>query len=185
MRIYLDMDGVLVDFFSSWEKVIGKSYKTIKTEEQFLDKAKAINGTDFYFNLNKTKECDNVVKLVHALFNEYHILSSPLKSDENNCIAHKTAWIAKHLIIQPQSMTFTGDKHLYATDAGFCPNILIDDHRRNCESFVKAGGIAIKFKTNAASYDIIDLAILLTRIADETKLGLLKPKLIDLKRKKF
>ena len=185
MKVYLDMDGVLADFFSSWEKVIGKSYKTIKTEEQFLDKAKAITGTDFYFKLDKTKECDNVVKLVHKLFGSYHILSSPLKSDEQNCISHKTAWIAKHLKVQPDSMIFTGDKHFYATDSGFCPNILIDDHRKNCETFVKAGGIAIKFKTNAASYDIIDLSILLTRIADEIKLGTFKPKLIDLKRKQY
>jgi 5'(3')-deoxyribonucleotidase len=36
-KIYIDMDGVLADFFSEWEFLIGKNWRQITNTEDALD----------------------------------------------------------------------------------------------------------------------------------------------------
>lgn len=181
MKLFLDMDGVLCDFQTKWERHLGFSSKLIKTEDQFIEHAKSLYGTDFYSKLEKTKDCDSIIKLAVLFFGDYDILSRPMVGDEANCAKHKSIWIANNLKIEPRSRIYVHSKDMYATDSFGLPNILIDDHRSNCEKFVEAGGIAIKFKSGAKSYDITDLSYGLHRAyLDNTN-----PRLIDLKRKYY
>lgn len=154
-KIYLDMDGVLADFFHEYAKLAGvppnkfgrHDYRSIPpaSKDPTLDK---MIGTDFFGRLPKFPTADSLVKLVLGFVPEYHICSSPLRHDNRNSEHWKRVWIAEHLTPQPTDIVITGQKERYAVNKDGSPNILIDDRGENIQRWRDKGGIGIKYQAD-------------------------------------
>ena len=144
-EIYVDMDGVLADFFGDWAKLMGvDSFRDIKDVEAGLQKIK--DTEDFWLNLPLTDNAKGLLGLIKKVKGEYKILSSPLPGDPNS-EPHKHEWIKKHLgFFPPADVIITHDKAKYATQSDGTPNILIDDYGVNIGKWEAAGGIGFKHK---------------------------------------
>jgi 5'(3')-deoxyribonucleotidase len=148
--VYLDMDGVLADFFSEWAKLAGiktGNYKDIPSAniDPTLDK---MIGTDFFAQLPKFPTADKLIQMVINRFGSYKILSSPLRNDHENSKKHKIDWIGRKLKIKPSETIISSNKGSYATQPDGTPNILIDDLGRNIQNWMSNGGLGIKYQAD-------------------------------------
>ena len=144
-EVYIDMDGVLVDFFDAWAKLMGeKSFRDIKDIDKGLQ---AIRDEDnFWLNLKPTPNAGKLLALVRELKGSYTILSSPL-ADDPRSEPHKRMWVEKNLKqFPPKKVIITGNKAKYAQQSDGTPNILIDDFGQNIDKWNAAGGIGVKHK---------------------------------------
>jgi len=158
--LYLDLDGVLADFSTSFLKLTGKS--NLETESYQAAKSQLI-GTDFFATIEKFAYTDYLIMRTVELFGEYRILSAPLIEDADNSRKHKLIWIANNLPIMPTEVVLTKDKYKYAA-----PNsILVDDHSYNTKSFSDAGGIGVYFV--GGRDNVADLIYTLKEIKKEKK----------------
>ena len=156
-KIYLDMDGVLADFFAEYAKLAGiksGNYRDIPPAkaDPTLDK---MIGTDFFLRLPKFPTADNLVKLVLSYGKVYNICSSPLRGDHKNSEHWKREWIKKNLRPQPAEIIITGQKERHAVNSDGSPNILIDDRGTNIVAWRARGGIGIKYQADEDSLDIV------------------------------
>ena len=148
--VYVDMDGVLADFFSEWAKMAGVktgNYKDIPPAnvDPTLDK---MIGTDFFAQLPKFPTTDKLIQLIINHFGSYKILSSPLRNDHENSKKHKIDWIGRKLKIKPEETIISSNKGAYATQADGTPNILIDDLGKNVQNWMNNGGLGIKYQAD-------------------------------------
>lgn len=161
-KIYLDMDGVIADFFHEYAKLAGvpenqfgrHDYRSIppaKTDPT-LDK---MIGTDFFYRLPKFDSSDDLVKLVLEYVDEYSICSSPLRNDNENSEHWKREWIKDNLAVQPADIIITGTKEKYAVNKDGTPNILIDDRRQVLHRWITAGGIGIKYQADEDTLGVV------------------------------
>jgi 5'(3')-deoxyribonucleotidase len=146
-EIYVDMDGVLADFFGDWAKLMGKNDWRDIGKENIPDALEKIKQTeDFWLELPLTSNAKQLLGLIKEVKGEYHILSSPLPGDPNS-EPHKREWIEKHLnFFPPTKVIITHDKAKYATQEDGTPNILIDDYGVNIQKWEAAGGFGFKHK---------------------------------------
>lgn len=156
-KIYLDMDGVLADFFAEYAKLAGVTtgnYRDIPPAkaDPTLDK---MVGTDFFSRLPKFPTADSLVKLVLKYVKSYNICSSPLRGDHKNSEQHKRIWIKNHLNPQPAEIIITGQKERHAVNADGSPNILIDDRGSNIANWRAKGGIGIKYQADEDNLNIV------------------------------
>jgi len=161
-KIYLDMDGVLADFFHEYAKLAGvpankygkHDYRSIPPakEDPTLDK---MVGTDFFLRLPKFGTADALIKLVLKYVPHYNICSSPLRGDHKNSEHWKREWISTHLRPMPQDIIITGTKETHAVNADGSPNILIDDRGTNIDKWNARGGIGIKYQADENSLDVV------------------------------
>ena len=157
--IYLDMDGVLANFFDKWAEHFGKPHW-----KEIPNKAKAVadlKGTDFFYTLlpfEKTQELVYHVSMVAEKEGlEWGINSSPLTGDRDNSAYHKRRWLEKNNIMpKVENIIFTGQEENYAvTEYDGMPNILIDDKPSNIERWEAKGGIGIRYQANKDSLDYL------------------------------
>jgi len=156
-KIYLDMDGVLADFFTEYAKLAGiksGNYRDIPPAkaDPTLDK---MVGTDFFARLPKFPTADSLVKLVLGYVKSYGICSSPLRGDFKNSEHYKRVWIKEHLNPQPAEIIITGQKERHAVNPDGSPNILIDDRGTNIVAWRARGGIGIKYQADEDSLDVV------------------------------
>ena len=143
--IYVDMDGVLVDFFGSWAELMGADHFT-KIDDVPAALQKIRDTDDFWLKLPKTQNADTLLNIIKQIKGEYVILSSPLANDPNS-EPHKRKWIENNLkAFPPSDVIITHDKAKYATTEDGTPNILIDDYGVNINKWVAAGGVGFKHK---------------------------------------
>ena len=99
MKIYLDMDGVLADFFGGLEQHFDvKHWKQIpKTEESIM----GLKGTDFFNQLKPYPSSNELVNFVINLTGEdgWGICSSPLRGDRDNSAFWKRTWLQRHFMM--------------------------------------------------------------------------------------
>jgi len=151
--VYLDMDGVLADFFGGVEKMYGvehwKQLTNDKTKDLKKEVIDRITGTDFFATLPKFKSADALIDMVKEFTGgKFSINTSPLRGDHENSAKYKKVWIQNH-IEQPDEVVVTGRKESYAKDKGTgAPNILIDDRPVNIERWQGAGGYGILYQAN-------------------------------------
>lgn len=148
--VYVDMDGVLADFFSEWAKMAGiktGNYKDIPPAnvDPTLDK---MIGTDFFAQLPKFPTADKLIQMIINHYGSYKILSSPLRNDHENSKKHKIDWIGRKLKIKPEETIISSNKGAYATQPDGTPNILIDDLGRNIQNWMNNGGLGIKYQAD-------------------------------------
>jgi len=151
--VYLDMDGVLADFFGGVEFLYGVEHwkqltndKTKDLKKQVIDR---ITGTDFFAVLPKFPTADALIDMVKKFTGgNFSINTSPLRGDHENSAKYKKVWIQNN-IEQPDEIIVTGRKESYAKDKGTgTPNILIDDRPVNIQRWQDAGGYGILYQAN-------------------------------------
>lgn len=161
-EVYVDMDGVLADFFGKWAELDGVDhYKDIDNPEAKL--ALVREHPNFWIDLPVLPNAGKLMGFIRKNFGHYKICTKPLPGDPN-CEPQKRAWVKKHLSsFPPDQVIVTENKSAYATQADGTPNILIDDWGVNIAAWDAAGGIAIKHKdhklnrTLALLKEVIDL----------------------------
>lgn len=146
--IYMDMDGVLVDFMGGAERVLGHAFdSSVIDAVNQEDRAEIVKLKEkFWTDLSPTPEMRPLWKIVSKY--SAHILSAKanwdLEAKVNHSRTGKLLWIKKHLGIPLARVHIVNraDKQLYAqSESG--PNILVDDHKKNIAEFERAGGIGI------------------------------------------
>jgi hypothetical protein len=159
-EIYLDMDGVLADFFAGYRRVNPsvKSPEAIPKAGEDPTLAKLV-GTDFYYRLPKYNTADLLVNTVLKYVDHYNICSSPLRGDYENSERWKRKWIAMYLSPKPRDILITHTKHHHAVNADGSPNILIDDKPSNISRWNAAGGIGILYDAAHNHPSMIDQAL--------------------------
>ena len=156
--VYLDMDGVMADFFGGVEKMYGvehwKQLTNDKTKDLKKEVIDRITGTNFFATLPKFETADALIDMVKKFTGgKFSINTSPLRGDHANSAKHKKTWISNH-IEQPDEIVVTGRKESYAVDKGTgTPNILIDDRPINIQKWQAAGGYGILYQANRDSLD--------------------------------
>ena len=146
-EIYVDMDGVLADFFGEWARLMDKeNWRDIKDVSPALAKIRATDT--FWLNLPILPQAKKLLAMIKQVKGEYNICTSPL-ADDPNSIPHKREWIEKNLsFFPPKNVYITHNKPQYATNNNGTPNILIDDYGVNIDAWEAAGGIGIKHNDN-------------------------------------
>ena len=145
-EIYVDMDGVLADFFGEWKKLVGKDWRELGKDEIEPALKKIRDEDKFWLNIPLTANAKNLLGIIKQVKGDYKILSSPLANDPNS-EPHKREWIEKNLdFFPPTEVIITKDKAKYATNPDGTPNILIDDYGVNIAAWESAGGIGFKHK---------------------------------------
>ena len=156
-QVYLDMDGVLCDFFAEYAKLAGVktgNYRDIPPAKVDPTLNKMV-GTDFFNRLPKFGTTDSLVKMITERYGSYSICSSPLRGDHKNSAEWKRVWIKRELSPQPKDVIITGYKAKYAVQPDGTPNILIDDRGKNINEWKAKGGVGIKYQADENSLDIV------------------------------
>jgi len=134
-KLFVDMDGVLVDFDKGYEKLTGINMRgKFVNDESFWN---PINnaGYDFWINLEWMKDGKELWSYVEKYKPE--LLSAPSRQDDSRVGKHD--WVKRelpgvHLILR----TAKNKKEFAAPDS-----ILIDDRKENIESWIEHNGIGI------------------------------------------
>jgi len=163
-EVYVDMDGVLVDFFSEWAKMNGvdnwreiepKMKSQGKTLEDALDLIR--QSKDFWINLKPSSGINELLDGIKKHVGSYTVLSSPLSNDPTS-EPQKREWVKNNLgAFPPKKVIIFKNKAKYATQADGTPNILIDDYSNQINPWKSAGGIGIKHSNSKVSNSIAQL----------------------------
>ena len=162
--VYLDMDGVLADFFGGVEKMYGvqhwKELSSDKTKDLKQEVINRITGTDFFATLPRFDSAGELISMVKEFTGgNFSINTSPLRGDHENSTKYKKLWIQNN-IEQPDDIIVTGRKESYAKDkASGTPNILIDDRPVNIQRWQGAGGYGILYQANKDSLTKVKQAL--------------------------
>lgn len=149
MTVYLDMDGVIADFFGGIEELHNVDHwKSIKDKQDLIN---SIRYTDFFYTLNPFETSWRLVERVkNRSEGDWGICSSPLEGDHNNSAYWKRRWLEYYEFMPSiDQCIFTSNKHKYAwSPLTGRPNILIDDKPENIMRWNQAGGIGIRYQAN-------------------------------------
>ena len=148
MTVYIDMDGVIADFFTAFAHANGK--KHWKEIEDVETKINELAKTDFFNTLDLYPTSEDLVELVKKFAgDDWGICSSPLRGDHKNSSYWKKVWLTEKGFVPPKSenLVLTSNKPKYATNNGI-PNILIDDKPKNIADWTAKGGIGICYQAN-------------------------------------
>lgn len=154
MKLYLDMDGVIADFFGAFEKKFEVDHWKDVDDPKLA--VMSLKNTDWF---NTLEVFPSTFKLVYAVREiagrDYGICSSPIQGDEHNSSYWKRVWLERHgLLPEIPNLIFTSNKHKYATEAiSGEPNILVDDKHDNIKRWNDAGGIGIRYQANESDVD--------------------------------
>lgn len=146
MKVYLDMDGVLADFFSEAVKLADCEHKKWRDME-FRDIQRTLDRISkhekkFFARLKPFPGTKTFVQCVQNIAGGFSILSSPLSGYEG-CAEEKTEWLSQHLHLDPKEIIITSNKNQYASG-----NILIDDYGYNIRRWEEHGGFGIKYQAD-------------------------------------
>lgn len=151
-QIFVDMDGVLVDFVSTAMQVHGGKYDAASwpakewsiarvlgiTEEAFWQTIDEW-GRDFWEHLAEYSWAAGLLEACSTIAASVAILSSPSRSPD--CHAGKKSWMDRHCQDYPLILCNAAQKHLLARP----DRLLIDDNDDNVRRWCEAGGKAILF----------------------------------------
>ena len=158
---YVDMDGVIADFFKALALEFGVNHwKDIPTQEDVIER---LSGTDFF---SRIPIFPTTIKFLHMVERytkgRWSILSTPLKGDEENSSKHKDIWLDNLFGYAfdndfNKERFYSHNKWQWATDTGEIssgkPNLLIDDRPTNLEEFRLLGGLTIRYQANESKLD--------------------------------
>ena len=146
-KIYVDMDGVLADFFGEWAKLMQVDhYSKIDDLDINVALQKIRDTEQFWLDLPLLPQAKDLLGLIKKVKGEYYICSTPL-ADDPKSEPHKREWIKKNLaFFPPKGVYITHNKPQYAKNKDGTPNILIDDFGKNVDAWDAAGGTGFKYK---------------------------------------
>lgn len=154
MRIFIDMDGVLANF---WDGLLAAHatddpYATpanlgVDADENVLGLTKdqfwAPCSIEFWANLAPLPNCYKVIEMAEKLVDheDICILTSPHLGKPYGCFDGKMEWLDKHLPGYSRRALIGKPKRMCANYA----SVLIDDNAKNCAKFEEAGGDSILY----------------------------------------
>ncbi len=151
--LYVDLDGVLADFFTPFNKMAGVTNWKDADKGTLQDTLNKIAKTDnFWPSLALLPEANKLLTGIQQIVGEFVVLSKALSGDPK-AEKQKRAWVQTNLSIKPTDtiiMPSTANKGVYAKQSDGTPNVLIDDFGVNIKSWEAAGGTAIKHKDGRA-----------------------------------
>jgi 5' nucleotidase, deoxy (Pyrimidine), cytosolic type C protein (NT5C) len=136
-KIYVDMDGVLVDLFNHVGEIHDVDHYNDMTQQQWDEFFKSTNAYELFRSLPAFATANALLKIVQQYAGGYTILSSPLNFDRAGSIRGKQEWLKNHITVPADAWVFEHDKY-----------ILIDDWGVNIDKWRAAGGIGIKFQSD-------------------------------------
>ena len=171
-EIYVDMDGVLADFFGEWAKIMKVDHYSKIDNVDINDALQKIRDTEeFWLKLPLLPQAKQLLALIKKIKGSYTICSSPL-ADDPRSEPHKREWIKKNLsFFPPKQVIITSDKAKYATQSDGTPNILIDDFGKNVNAWEAAGGEGFKYKDHKFERTAKELQQHLQEPANERELS--------------
>ena len=172
-EIYVDMDGVLADFFGEWAKIMKVDHYSKIDNVDINDALQKIRDTEeFWLKLPLLPQAKQLLALIKKIKGSYTICSSPL-ADDPRSEPHKREWIKKNLsFFPPKQVIITSDKAKYATQSDGTPNILIDDFGKNVNAWEAAGGEGFKYKDHKFERTAKELQQHLQEPANERELSI-------------
>ena len=145
MRIFLDLDGVLTDFPTAFNKFYNCSIPFEKFSDLQPETGKTtieIDGEltrEFWATLPWLPTGKRVLRLIEKYYGRYNICLLSFPSFNPEGASGKIEWIKKNLPDYSNKFLLGGAKH-------FCANsnsILFDDKEKNIYEFNRAGGLGI------------------------------------------
>ena len=148
MKTYLDMDGVIANFFLEAARISdtpGTGWRDMEFRdvEKSLDRIRKTPG--FFLSLPAFPMANTLVQSIVNITGECRILSSPL-TGYPTCEAEKLQWLYDNIHYDFDEVIFTGDKPRYAEG-----NVLIDDYGENIRKWEFLGGFGIKYQADEDS----------------------------------
>jgi len=154
MRVFLDLDGVLVNFLGSalrgnnirapdpWPMGVWDMFDAIKVADQIAF-WRAFDDEDFWAHLDWMPKGRRILNLLEATLGEDNIclLTSPTYNP--GCHNGKMRWIREHMPNYRRKTLIGACKHFCAHPG----SLLIDDSPENIEKFKVNGGCGILIKT--------------------------------------
>ena len=152
MIIYIDMDGVIADFFGGLAKRCHVAHwKDIMDIQSILEE---LRGTTFFNELDVFDSTHELIDTVRTIAsksgNEWGICSSPLRGDRDNSAFWKRNWLdTQGYMPKVKNLVFTMRKEKYAINSiDGTGNILIDDKPDNINRWETKGGIGLLYQAN-------------------------------------
>ena len=133
--IFCDMDGVLVDFDSEFERNHGILPYKLPREELWQI---VLDTENYWVNLPKLKDADMLIE--HLNKHGFKILTGLPAYGFDKAEKEKKQWLKNHYGIEEGVICcLSKDKQIY----GQPKDVLIDDRPQNIERWVEMGGIGI------------------------------------------
>jgi hypothetical protein len=144
-KIYLDMDGVIVDFDKRFTELAGmgpREYESTFGKEKFwdfIDSKEKGGGVGFWVGMDWMPGGSELYNRVAQ--HDHALLSSPSRSESSRIGKHQ--WKKKYTPSTKLILALAKNKQNYADGN----NILIDDRESNIQQWREAGGIGILYKS--------------------------------------
>jgi hypothetical protein len=145
-QIYVDMDGVLVDFDKGMKDLMGNPDFSLDNTRDKAELWKKVSSLDpeeakeIWARLDWAPGGKELWRYLSKF--DASILSSPGKQSRDIIEAGKWEWIRRNMNPQPRTVIFEPDKWKYAAQC----HILIDDSQRKLVPWEEHGGVAIQHK---------------------------------------
>lgn len=142
-KIYVDMDGVLADFDTAAEDLLGMPFSQYEEEHGPIQAwARVYENPYFFSQLRQMPHFDALLKLCAQYTTRVTILSSPSRTNTPLCVIQKRQWIDNNLGHTFPAI-FEKQKQVFAE-----PNtLLIDDTPKQIRKWEEAGGVGHLFKS--------------------------------------
>lgn len=152
-KIYVDMDGVIADFYKRYHDMFNIAPEDARYKEQFAGNFPKFIETQQFSTLDLMPDARELMNFLDGLDITKEILSSTARDDVYAEISmQKHRWLATHNIIYKANFV-PGKQHKYKYAT---PNsIIIDDTRSVIEDWNKAGGIGILHKNAKETIEIL------------------------------
>lgn len=143
MICFLDMDGVLVDFFTGVNTIFGipespHKYDWFEDYGVSREQMNMVCGTDFFAGLEWMCNGKQILKVIEAKFDEIYLLTAPMPNP--GASTGKELWVERHLPQYKNKLILTRvQKALFAD----LDRVLIDDKDSSIAEFIAAGGHGI------------------------------------------
>lgn len=142
--LFMDLDGVLSDFYKGCEILLGAPFHHYEKEEFSRNERNKILGEHepFWETLPPMPDYLKLWEFVRPL--DPHILTAVPSWDDEYARIGKVKWVQKHLSVPLYRIhvVHRKEKQLYAVTGGV-RNVLVDDSKLNVREFNEAGGLGI------------------------------------------